>query len=154
MDLLRCKVVCEAANAPVTPLAEEILESRGVQILPDVLVNAGAVTVSYFEYVKNLGHIAPGRLTKRWEGKSNIAMLRPLANMLEDIGLEAQWDEKALTGATEKDLVYSGLENSMNVAISETEKTAKEHGIGLRTAAYVNALKRIDRTTMSARIGN
>lgn len=117
VDLLRCKVLVEAGSAPITPLAEEILESRGVQILPDVLVNAGAVIVAYFEYVKNLGHIAPGRLTKRWEGKSNIAMLRPLANMLEEYGLEAQWDEAALTGATEKDLVYSGLENSIHVAI-------------------------------------
>ena len=56
----------EAANSPLTPGAEEILESRGVQILPDILVNSGSVTVSYFEYVKNLGHIAPGRMTKRW----------------------------------------------------------------------------------------
>ena len=153
VDPLRCKVIVEAANSPLTPGAEEILESRGVQILPDILVNSGSVTVSYFEYVKNLGHIAPGRMTKRWQSKSNIAMLKPIKAYLDEMGIEGNWDEEALEGATEKDLVYSGLEQAMITAIKETEKTAREKGVSLRIAGYVNALRRINRTTLSGRIG-
>ena len=73
--------------------------------------------------------------------------------MLDEMGIEGNWDEEALEGATEKDLVYSGLEQAMITAIKETEKTAREKGVSLRIAGYVNALRRINRTTLSGRIG-
>lgn len=53
---IKAKVVVEAANAPVTPNADEILKERGVYLLPDILANAGGVTVSYFEWVQNLAN--------------------------------------------------------------------------------------------------
>jgi glutamate dehydrogenase (NAD(P)+) len=66
-DKFNCKMIAEAANGPTTIGAEEILLAKGVTFLPDVLLNAGGVTVSYFEWLKNLDHIRPGRMTRRWE---------------------------------------------------------------------------------------
>jgi glutamate dehydrogenase (NAD(P)+) len=52
-DRLRCKILCEGANGPTTPLADQILEDKGVFVIPDILANAGGVTVSYFEWVQD-----------------------------------------------------------------------------------------------------
>jgi glutamate dehydrogenase (NAD(P)+) len=62
---IKCKVVAEAANGPTTVWGEEILEKRGVVFIPDLLLNAGGVTVSYMEWLKNLEHVKPGQMTKR-----------------------------------------------------------------------------------------
>jgi glutamate dehydrogenase (NAD(P)+) len=62
------------------------LEERGILCLPDILMNAGGVTVSYFEYVKNLGHISPGKLTKRWESKSKAVMYEAINELLTETG--------------------------------------------------------------------
>jgi glutamate dehydrogenase (NAD(P)+) len=55
-DLLDCKIVLEGANSPTTPTADEILNEKGVLVIPDVMANAGGVVVSYFEWVQNLQH--------------------------------------------------------------------------------------------------
>jgi glutamate dehydrogenase (NAD(P)+) len=65
-DKLQCKVVVEGANGPTTFYGEEILIKKGVVVVPDLLINGGGVTVSYFEWLKNLDHIAPGRMTKKY----------------------------------------------------------------------------------------
>ena len=65
-DKLKCKVLVEGANGPTTFYGEEILLKKGVQVIPDMLINGGGVTVSYFEWLKNLDHIAPGRMTKKY----------------------------------------------------------------------------------------
>ena len=53
-DKVRTKIICEGANGPVTPTADEVLDERGILVLPDVLANAGGVVVSYFEWVQGL----------------------------------------------------------------------------------------------------
>ena len=72
---LQCKVVVEGANGPTTFMGEEILNERGIIVVPDMLVNVGGVTVSYFEWLKNIDHVAPGRMTKKYEEKKNIEMI-------------------------------------------------------------------------------
>ena len=71
----QCKIVAEAANGPTTEKGEKILMDKGVVFLPDVLLNAGGVTVSYFEWLKNLDHVRPGRMTRRWEENSKKNLL-------------------------------------------------------------------------------
>ena len=68
-DKLQCKVVLEGANGPTTFMAEEILNAKGVVVVPDMLANGGGVTCSYFEWLKNLDHVAPGRITKKYQEK-------------------------------------------------------------------------------------
>lgn len=67
MDKLRCKIIAESANGPTTIEAEKHLTDKGILILPDVLLNVGGVTVSYFEWLKNLEHVKPGTMTRRVE---------------------------------------------------------------------------------------
>lgn len=79
-------MVAEGANGPTTPRGEEVLEAKNILVLPDLLTNSGGVTVSYFEYVKNLGHIRPGMLTKRWESvtrKRLMGYVKELGDMSE-----------------------------------------------------------------------
>ena len=66
MDLIKCKMLVEGANGPVTVEAEKHLEDRGVVIVPDILINSGGVIVSYFEWLKNIEHISPGKMTKKY----------------------------------------------------------------------------------------
>jgi len=139
----QCKILAEAANGPTTLAGEEILLSKGVLILPDILLNAGGVTVSYFEWLKNLDHIRPGRMIKRWEEKSRRNLIEVIN---QATGLNIQIDEKQadmLRGPTELDIVYSGLEEVMCSAVEETKTTAKRLGVNLRIAAYVNAIEKV-----------
>lgn len=73
-----CKIIAEAANGPTTMAAEKILLSKGIVFLPDILLNAGGVTVSYFEWLTNLDHIRPGRMTRRWEERSKYKLLEAI----------------------------------------------------------------------------
>ena len=66
MHLINCKLIVEGANGPVTLEAEKYLEDRGVVIVPDILINSGGVVVSYFEWLKNIEHISPGKMTKKF----------------------------------------------------------------------------------------
>jgi len=131
---LQCKILAEAANGPTTFRAEEILEKRGIYIIPDLLLNGGGVTVSYFEWLKNLDHVRPGRLIKRWEENWKEKFM----NAFIDKGVNL--DLKSMGGPTEKALVYSGLEEFMTNAIKTNYEYANRRNISLRMACYVNAL--------------
>lgn len=136
---IKAKLVGEAANGPLTPFADEELLERGVVIIPDLLLNAGGVTVSYFEWLKGISHVRFGRMNKRWDesGKSK------LVSLVEDVAgrrLSTSERESIVAGAEEQDLVYSGLEDTMLKASQHTYETAMEKGIDFRTASFVNAL--------------
>ena len=141
---VRAKIVAEAANGPITSEAEAILLDKGVMIIPDAFLNAGGVTVSYFEWLKNLSHVRFGRLSKRFEESSHSAMLSAVEKIT---GRTLSPAERGLVvrGADEIDLVNSGLEETMYNAYDEIrERLVQTKGINdLRTAAFVNAIDKI-----------
>jgi len=109
VDSLNCKVVVEGANGPTTFAAEESLLKRGIITVPDMLANGGGVTCSYFEWLKNLDHVAPGRMTKKYSEKQNFKLLEKAGYKLPKHSPHM----KKLRGASEIDIVYSGLEEIM-----------------------------------------
>jgi glutamate dehydrogenase (NAD(P)+) len=143
-DRIKCKIIGEAANGPVTAEAEEILNKKGIYIIPDIYLNAGGVTVSYFEWLKNLSHVRFGRLGKRWEEGMGRSMISYVEEMTGNTASPAQ-KEMIQRGADELELVYSGLEDTMissYLAIRDELHNGK--GVpDLRTAAFVVAIKKI-----------
>lgn len=141
---IKAKIVAEAANGPVTSGAERILLEKGVMILPDIFLNAGGVTVSYFEWLKNLSHVKFGRMSKRFEEGLHIAMLDAMEKVA---GKELSLEERStvIKGADEIDLVNSGLEETMyNAYDSIREIWVNTNGVNdLRTAAFVDAINKI-----------
>lgn len=123
--------------------AEKVMLAKGHQFLPDVLCNAGGVTVSYFEWLKNLDHVRPGRMQRKWEEKSKENLVSVI---LKATGLSEQKFDRTqlLEGATEKDIVYAGLEEIMSSSTNEVIKTSLNRNVDLRTAAYINAINRLD----------
>src|SRR5262245_183998 len=141
---IQAKIVAEAANGPTTADAEKILLDRGVLIIPDVYLNAGGVTVSYFEWLKNLSHVRFGRVGKRFE---EAAFERMLAAVEKATGRSFPPEERRriARGADEIDLVNSGLEETMIAAYRQIRETWKADGkVGdLRTAAFLNAVRKV-----------
>ena len=105
---LQCKAVFEGANGPTTFAAEEILSERGILVAPDLLVNGGGVTCSYFEWLKNIDHVSPGKMTKKFDENSQIKLLQLM-------GYEEMDDQ--VSGADEVDIVYSALDETMTNAV-------------------------------------
>ena len=141
---IKAKIVAEAANGPTTPQAEMILEKKDVLILPDLYLNAGGVTVSYFEWLKNLSHVRFGRLGKRHEELINRTVVESIEKAVGK-NLDAKAKSILMQGADEEDLVNSGLEETMIQAYHEIRETkSKDKKIpDLRTAAFVNAIDKI-----------
>ncbi len=115
-------------------MGEKILNERGIVVCPDLLINGGGVTCSYFEWLKNIGHVRPGRMTKKYEEKSQRRMLKLM-------GYEAKDEE--IHGAEEVDLVYSGLEEIMCNAVIENWNFANEKGLSFRNACLVGAINKV-----------
>lgn len=141
---IKAKIIAEAANGPVTSEAEEILLKRGILIIPDVFLNAGGVTVSYFEWLKNLSHIRFGRMDKRFNQTTFQKMVEVVESATGKI--IGDQEKKFLTrGGDEIDLVRSGLEETMITAYNYTRDIMlrKPKIDGMRTAAFVNAIDKI-----------
>ena len=141
---VKAKIVGEAANGPLTPEADEILNPKGILIVPDMYLNAGGVTVSYFEWLKNLSHVRYGRLEKRFSENMN----HHIVNQVEELTgktMSATEKDFILHGADEVDLVRSGLEETMIAATREiVDIWQKNPAIpDLRTAAYVCAINKV-----------
>lgn len=141
---VRARILAEAANGPTTAAAAEILRSKGVLIIPDIYLNAGGVTVSYFEWLKNLSHVRFGRMGKRFEQTSFENLLRVVE---ESTGRRLSDAERkgVARGADEIDLVNSGLEESMAIAYNEIREVWKSDSQipSLRTAAFISAINKI-----------
>ncbi len=141
---IRAKVLAEAANGPTTPGAEEYLHQRGVMIIPDVYLNAGGVTVSYFEWGKNLSHMRFGRLQKHLDEMRNARLVTSIESLIGKGFSET--DRKFLAhGPDEIDLVNSGLEETMVSAYREIRDMhlTKAPKDSMRTAAFIIAIDRV-----------
>lgn len=140
---IKAKIIGEAANGPVTQEAEKILLENGVMIIPDMYLNAGGVTVSYFEWLKNLSRVSFGKLEKRYDMEKYRKLLSTIENATGEEFTEEERDA-LVRGASERDLVLSGLEETMVTAYQDMNRTRKEKGIeSLRTAGFILALERI-----------
>jgi len=141
---VKAKIVIEAANGPTTNEADEILSRRNIMVVPDAYINAGGVTVSYFEWVKNLGHVRFGRLQKRFEQGAYSRLLQAVESMT---GRQFSPDEieRVTKGASEEDLVNSGLEETMIGAYHPIRSEWKERRgqVDLRTAAMIVAIDKV-----------
>lgn len=141
---IKAKIIAEAANGPVTADASEYLIKKGVMIIPDMYINAGGVTVSYFEWLKNLSHMRFGRMEKRFNQNTYLNLMKTVEDMTgKKIGAK---EKSILTrGADEVDLVRSGLEETMITAYNEIRDIMKRRKKveDLRTAAFISALNKI-----------
>ena len=148
-DRISTKLIVEAANGPVTAEGDEILRKRGVVIIPDMYANAGGVTVSYFEWVKNLTHIRFGRMERREQEARHHLLIDELERLSADkqLGwtLSKNFKDKYLKGASELELVRSGLDDTMRGSFQSMADVwyENERVEDLRTAAYVVAIRRI-----------
>eukprot|EP00243_Klebsormidium_subtile_P008114 TRINITY_DN3753_c0_g1_i2.p1 TRINITY_DN3753_c0_g1~~TRINITY_DN3753_c0_g1_i2.p1 ORF type:complete len:405 (-),score=143.36 TRINITY_DN3753_c0_g1_i2:820-1983(-) len=141
---IQAKLVAEAANGPVTPPAEDILEAKGTVILPDLLMNAGGVTVSYFEWLKNLNHVRFGRMSRRMEEHSKQVLVTAIESEFGNGKKLSDMTRKLITkGGTEEDFVFSGLEETMVIAVEDVIKMAKAKNCSFRTAAYLISIEKI-----------
>lgn len=141
---IKTPLIIEAANGPVTSGADAILREKGCVIIPDMYANAGGVTVSYFEWVKNLSHIRFGRMQRRQEEERH----RLLIDELESVSgqqLSDTFKQRYLHGAGELELVRSGLEDTMRGAYQDMRKVWHDRSDvhDLRTAAYLVAIDKV-----------
>jgi glutamate dehydrogenase (NAD(P)+) len=141
---LRARIVAEGANGPISAEGEEILRQKGVFVLPDMYLNAGGVTVSYFEWLKNLSHVRFGRLQKRFQELSAGRMVHSIEQATGKPVPEADRD-LVIHGPNEEDLVNSGLEETMVQAYQQIRSVQLERSAvpDMRTAAFISAIDKI-----------
>ncbi|GFE63490.1 glutamate dehydrogenase [Litoreibacter roseus] len=148
-ERVKAKLIIEAANGPITAGADEILNKRGTVIIPDLYANAGGVTVSYFEWVKNLSHIRFGRMEKRQEEAQHMMLVTELERLSADKGLGWELSEnfkkKYLEGAGELQLVRSGLDDTMRTSYQDMREVwhSNDKVENLRIAAYLVSIGRV-----------
>jgi glutamate dehydrogenase (NAD(P)+) len=144
VDRVRAKIVGEGANGPTTAKAGDKLHQRGVLVIPDMYLNGGGVTVSYFEWLKNLSHVRFGRMEKRFEEHANRRLLQAV-HQLTGKSLSEADIAKFASGPSEEDLVNSGLEETMVTSYEFIREIQARHGDkpDLRTAAFIDAIDKI-----------
>ena len=146
---IKAPLIIEAANGPVTAGADDILREKGTVIIPDMYANAGGVTVSYFEWVKNLSHIRFGRMQRRQEENRHQLIVDELERISSDSSinwtLSPDFKDKYLRGAGELELVRSGLDDTMRIAYDSMAEIwhGRDDVTDLRTAAYLVAIGKV-----------
>ncbi|MBA3326403.1 MAG: Glu/Leu/Phe/Val dehydrogenase [Rhodobacteraceae bacterium] len=148
-ERIRAPLIIEAANGPITAGADEILRKRGVVIIPDLYANAGGVTVSYFEWVKNLSHIRFGRMQRRQEEAQHSLLVNEMERILTAAGaaehLSDTFKTEYVRGAGELELVRSGLDDTMRTAYQSMREVwrSRKDVDDLRIAAYLVSIGRV-----------
>jgi len=146
---VKAPLIIEAANGPITAGADDILREKGCVIIPDMYANAGGVTVSYFEWVKNLSHIRFGRMQRRQEEARQELVVRELENLSQAMGdswsLSPGFKQRYLRGAGELELVRSGLDDTMRSSFQAMREIwhEREDVTDLRTAAYLVSIGKV-----------
>ncbi|MGR3495731.1 Glu/Leu/Phe/Val family dehydrogenase [Citreimonas sp.] len=146
---IKAPLIIEAANGPITAGADDILREKGCVIIPDMYANAGGVTVSYFEWVKNLSHIRFGRMQRRQEESRHQLIIDELERLSADTGvgwtLSPDFKSKYLRGADELELVRSGLDDTMRIAYQSMREVWHDRAdvTDLRTAAYLVSIDKV-----------
>ncbi|MCV2874490.1 Glu/Leu/Phe/Val dehydrogenase [Defluviimonas sp. WL0050] len=152
---IKAPLIIEAANGPVTAGADEILRNKGTLIIPDMYANAGGVTVSYFEWVKNLSHIRFGRMQRRQEESRHQLLIDELERLSSDKGLgwtlSPGFKDQYLRGAGELELVRSGLDDTMRAAYQSISDVwhSRNDVTDMRMAAYIVAIDRVAKSYRS-----
>jgi glutamate dehydrogenase (NAD(P)+) len=144
---INAKIILEGANGPTTPAADPIFRAKGTLVIPDIYANAGGVTVSYFEWIKNLSHMRFGRMLKRHEMANELTILRTIESATGKKFTEVERSQLA-KGPDEQDLVNSGLEETMISAYQGLLQTRAAHpGVpDLRIAAFLTAIHKVARS--------
>ena len=146
-DRIKAKLIIEAANGPITFGADEILNKKGIIIIPDAYANAGGVTVSYFEWIRNISHMRFGRMQRRHSELQSTHVADVLEKLTGNV-VPVKQREMMTRGAEELDLVRSGLDDTMRKAYQEIREVlhTMDNVHNLRTAAYVNSIRKIARS--------
>ncbi len=145
-DTIQAKIICEGANGPITYRANKKLLDRGKVIIPDIYANAGGVTASYFEWIRNTNHIRMGRLNKRYEEDRGRAIVKAIQN-ISSKEIPQELIKKLIHGANEEDIIASGLEDTMRVAFQDMLEIKKQYNLdSYRMSAYAIALKKIEKS--------
>ncbi len=146
VDVIKAKIIAEAANGPISFQASQKLFKKGIAVIPDIYLNAGGVTVSYFEWVKNLSHIKLGRIENRYNQKNYTNIVSLVAEITKE-EISPELIDRFTNKGDERNLVFSGLEETMITSFSQLKTICQEHDykIDLRTAAFICAIEKISR---------
>jgi glutamate dehydrogenase (NAD(P)+) len=144
VDRIRARIIAEGANGPTTTAAHDRLVERGTLVLPDIYLNAGGVTVSYFEWLKNLEHVSLGRIDRRLEQHTARRLLDAMMS-LTGRTLDPAEIERLAQGGSEEDRVNAALEDTMIKAYHEVREISRAKKIDIRQAAMVSAIDKIAR---------
>ncbi len=145
-DTIQAKIICEGANGPITYRANKKLLEKKKVIIPDIYANAGGVTVSYFEWIRNTSHIRMGRLNKRYEEDRGEAIIKAIQS-ISDKNIPKNLIKQLVHGENEEDIIASGLEDTMRTSFQDMLENKEKYDLdSYRMSAYAVALKKIEKS--------